>query len=171
MNLRKTLASFTLASALALIAVVSIPAQFMDMSGLVAANMAFDQRMQQQAADFSYQWFLEAQRYRAQTGYTGPILSGFDASTLSAANARTMAAYQDYNRSAAANSAATDQTLWNHSNTYRGNALYQDPYTGSVHNLSYQPDIQWSNGTYGIGTPGTVDLTSQGFYQLQPYGW
>jgi hypothetical protein len=58
----------------------------MDLSGLVQQNVAFDGMMQQQAAAYAQQWYNDVQAYRAATGYTGPIYSGFNASTLSAAS-------------------------------------------------------------------------------------
>jgi hypothetical protein len=131
---------------------------------MMAQNIAFDQQMEQQAADFANQWYWDVQRYRAQTGYTGPIQSGFNASTLSAANQANMAAFDSYNQSWWNNTQTIDNTLTNYSNTaVLGNAHHSDPHSGQVYNLPYGPDQYWINNQgYHTGTS---------YQDPTPFGW
>ena len=126
-----------------------LPAQGppMDMSGLVNQNVAFDQMMQQQAADFATQWYNDAQAYRARTGYTGPINSGFNASTLNAANLATSTAFYDYNQSWWNNQQTINQSMNNYSQAYRGYADYTG-LGGQTYDLPYGHDYYQDTGGY-----------------------
>lgn len=146
---------------IALIAIGSVgqvSAQFppMNMSGMVNQNIAFDQMMNQQAINYANQWYDDVQAYRARTGYTGPINSGFNASTLSAANAANSAAFDSYCQGWNNNQQIIDQTMTNYSQAYRGHSNY----TGSqdyVHELPYGYDYYQDAGGY--------------VYQAQPGTW
>lgn len=77
--------------------------------------------------------------------------------------------YASYNRGWADSSTRTSAALANYSNTaVRGNAHYQDPYTGVTHNLPY---AQRAGEVYRDGHNYYVQDQSGTYYQWVNNGW
>ena len=119
-------------------------AQNLDLSHIVAANLAFDQQFNQLAWKLS----LEAARWHRETGTPIP----FNAMTLNQSNRELQKTYDSYNRQAQINSNRTSQAISNWTNgAIRGNGLYQAP-NGATYNLPWTHN-QYHINQYGQAVP------------------
>jgi hypothetical protein len=137
----------TLTAGLVLFGLVTpAPAQTlnMDMSWAIQQQqMCWDQGML--AAQMAAQNYLaQVQAYRAATGYTGPMPSPVSTAQLQQSIQGMNQAFDDYNQSWYANSAAQSAAIENHCNqAILGQQNYLNPYTGDTYTLSNQSNFQW----------------------------
>lgn len=127
------------------------------LGNILQQNLAFDAAMEQNAANFCTQWYLDRQAYRMRTGdwgyLPGPV-SPMDASRsiseLNQTYERNNAAwYDNSNRMDHAAGRFADEAIM-------GYAPYADPYGGGSVSLPYVPD-SYTAGPYGVWVPGYSD--------------
>lgn len=131
----------TLLVAIAASTLAPAKGQFLDLSHMVNANLAFDQAMMQQAANFSNAWLQARTEYRMRTGDWSYLPGPFTAMDLNRANNETAAAYSAYNDNWHRNSNAQLQAAGNFGHAMMGTWNYTNG--SSVYTLPYSHNYQW----------------------------
>ena len=163
-----------IAVAATMLAAGSARAQFLDLSGMVSQNLAFDASMDQQARSFAQQWYLERQAWRAQTGYYGYLPGPFSTQDLLNANRETAAAYDSYNQAWHRNSNATSAAISNYTQqAISGYGNYTDGWTGTTYQLPNHCNQYFMSpqGTFYGSNTGTAPDPWTSYTELQSSWW
>ncbi|MBM3995929.1 MAG: hypothetical protein FJ303_17515 [Planctomycetes bacterium] len=153
----KKLVIVAVAAVLGLANVGSAKAQFMDMSHMVQAELAF----QKQFYAWSWQQSLALAKHLRETGQPMP----FNATTLNHANLQNQKAFESYLRSVQHNSNKSSAAISNWTTgAIRGQGPYYSPSNGQMYQLPWTHNVYHIN-QYGQYVPGY----SPYYHNVYPY--